>query len=159
VFSSGEWASFQGIGDEGFSSERANFGFGAGETVFAAWTDSLEGDRIGVSVTVATLAGTDTRWAEPTRITRGFQGRHYDPDVAGNAQGEVMLVWAWSHAGQSSILYSRWKGDQFEAPKQVQARAGMSSLPSIYAGPDGRFHLVWNHGDPAQTEVLYVNSM
>ena len=99
-----------------------------------------------------TAAG--TTWSKPLRITRGVRGRHYDPDLAGGRDGRVMVVWAWSAAGRSTLMYSVLSGGKHTPPRTFGKGAGMASLPSISAGPDGRFHVIWNQG-PRDNEVIY----
>lgn len=158
VIRDGRIGPFRPVGDADLSTERPNFGFGADGTLFAAWTDSYQGARVGVSYVTGRLEGDEASWSEPGRITKGFRGGHYDPDIAGNSRGDVVLVWAWQDGEKASILYSRWEKGRFSAPRQIHPVIGMTSLPSIYAAPSGQFHLVWNHGSPDATEVMYTAS-
>ncbi len=149
----GNWGPLLPVGDPDLSTERPNFVVGPAGLAFAAWTDTYEGDRVGVSYATRFLYDVDRPWSSTLRLTRGIPGRHYDPDVAADSSGHVVLVWAWQTPETSTILYSEWQGKRFSTPKQAFTGGAMVSLPSIAAGPDGRFHLVWNQGTPDETEV------
>ena len=144
----------QATGDDALSTERPNFGFVGRGQIHAAWTTALHHVRVGVSWSVGRVIPTGTTWSKPLRITRGVRGRHYDPDLAGGRGGRVMVVWAWSAAGRSTLLYSVLRGGKHTPPRSFGKGPGMASLPSISAGPDGRFHVVWNQG-PRDNEVIY----
>ena len=145
----------QAIGDNSLSTERPNFGFVGGQVIHAAWTTALHHVRVGVSWSVGRVAAGSTTWSAPLRFTRGVRGRHYDPDLAGGRGGEVMVVWAWSAAGKSTLLYSSLKNGKHTPPRSMGQDPGMASLPSISAGPDGRFHVVWNQGERDKEAIYY----
>ena len=152
----GTWSEFQPVGDAGLSTFRPNFGFGEDGQLFAAWTDSYQHDRVGVSYVTGRLDASDGQWSAPTRPTKGIVGRHFDPDVAGSANGNVMMVSTWSNEGSSAVLYSRWRDGRFDLPQRLSLHQKLATLPSIAAGSDGRFHVVWNLGPLGASEVLYA---
>ncbi len=159
VARNGTWGPILPAGDPDLSSERPNFTFWKTHMVFSAWTNTFQEDRVGVSYATRFLHDVTSPWSSSARRSLGIPGRHYDPDLAANENGQVVLVWAWQTPETSSILYSEWQDKQFSPPRQAFPGGAMVSLPSIAAAPDGTFHLVWNQGTPDETEVRYARGI
>lgn len=154
----GTWSVFQPVGDADLSTFRPNFGFGVDGQLFAAWTDAHQNDLLGIGMSYVTghVDAPDGDWSTPIRLSRGFVGHHYDPDVARSANGDVMMVWTWLDKGRSAVLYSRWRQGRFDPPQRLSLHQQKAMLPSIAADPDDRFHVVWNTGDQAGADVMYA---
>lgn len=143
------------VGDPGISSERPMFALSPGGDLQGVWTLARGRQRVGVSLASASR-GSNGRytWTPPRCISEGLAGLHYDPDLMFNSRGELMLVWAWSSAGLSTLLYSRRIKGTFTEPRRLAELAAFASLPALAVDPKGRFHVVWNQGRMNQ-EVVY----
>ncbi len=143
------------LGEAALSAEWPGFAFAGRKVVHATWTLILRHARVGVFHAVGRVAAGGTTWGAPRRITRGVRGRHYDPALASNRRGEVMVVWAWSAAGKSALLSSLVVKGKPSPPGSIKELRGAASLPSVAAGPDGRFHVVWSQGERDQEAIYY----
>lgn len=132
--------------------ERPHFAFGPDGQDHLTWFHKENGQPKYVYV----RSGSKMVWGETTELSQGYGGFHFDPEIAVNAQGVRVVVWGWDAGSDAELVYSVDKGQGWSAPQKVdELDWGKPGLASLVAGPDGRFHVVWNQGVRGENHVYY----
>lgn len=137
---------------DGPRGERVNPAFHAGVD-WITWFHKVGGLPIRVYV----RSGRPGAWGPVDEPSAGLGGFHFDPDVAVAPDGTVCVVWGWDGGGDAELVYALRRDGAWTAPRKVaELDWGKPGLPSIEAGPDGRFHVVWTQGVRGSNEVWYA---
>lgn len=131
--------------------ERIHFAFGPDGVDHLAWFQKEAGRPVRVCV----RSGRPGAWhPEVATPSAGVGGFHFDPDIAVNERGDRVLVWGWDAGADAELVYSVDRGGGWSPPAKVaDLDWGKPGLPSVTAGPAGRFHVVWNQGVRGENHV------
>ena len=136
----------------------ASFG---GDEILAAWMDKRRGGA-GYGIYAALGTHGDEIFGPNERVhgPEGDRQPHYNPAVAGNADGDFAVAWDDFRRGDLDIWIStyddnlEWGEDRAPA---VASGPGEQSHPAIELDAEGNLHLVWiERADPfAPTRLFY----
>jgi hypothetical protein len=137
----------------GPTGERPHFAFAPDGRDHVVWFHKVAGRPIHIYE----RAGHPNAWGSTHEPSAGWGGYHFDPDIAVNPEGVLCLVWGWDAGDAAELVYSLDRGEGWSPPRLVaRLNWGKPGLPSIDAGADGRFHVVWNQGVRGQNHVYYT---
>jgi hypothetical protein len=150
----GAFAPLEDMTATGRPGERPHFAFELDGTDHVTWFHKEQG----LPVHVYVRSGGPGRWGSVEEPSAGYGGFHFDPEIAVNDAGTLCLVWGWDAGAQAEMVYSLRRDGRWDPPRRIATIGeGKPGLASLVAGPDGRFHVVWNQGVRGSNLVHYAS--
>lgn len=134
--------------------ERPHFAFGPDGTDHVTWFHKVGHQPVHIYV----RSGKPGAWGPLVEPSEGYGGFHFDPEIAVNKDGVLCLVWGWDAGQDAEMVYSLNRGQGWSKPLKIaDVDWGKPGLASLVAGPDGRFHVVWNQGIRGKNHIYYAS--
>jgi hypothetical protein len=89
-------------------------------------------------------------WSAPVKVAAGEQ-----PALTATPDGALYCAYAHWFLGNRDIYMAVFRDGKWALPTLVSRTTGDSSDPDVYAGTDGRLHLVWADTTPGYSVVYY----
>jgi len=137
------------------TAREASAAFDAAGNLHLAWTDA-QGPFL--EVYHAWLQG--SVWTAPEQVSNGDGADSRRARLAGDARGNVHVVWTDMRDGQPEIYYSRWFPDfrGWTSDERVTSVPAVSDSGAIAVDRHDDVHLVWqDHRNAGGAEVYYRN--
>lgn len=117
------------------------------------WIAYVDGVLAGDDVMAVRLGETAT--STPLRVSDRDDSEDLVPQIAMDAAGSVVVVWAGYDGHDDEILWSRFQDGAFTPEARVHANNPFPDLtPSMTRGGDARLHAAWSGFDGSSYQVF-----
>jgi len=141
----GEWSDTQNVSKTVTSSTTGRIAVDNYGNPHVVW-EEYNGERIDIYYSCKE----QEVWSTPVNISNYSNKWNELPDIGIDMQGRVHVIWMGGGIG-----YTRKEGNIWIPPKEITALGPMN--PSMYVEPDGKIHIVYQHGIYSG-EIMYLYS-